>query len=67
MLYVTTPFGEIMLLKEKIKACQIKIADHVLDVTLLVLDIIYFDVILGMNWLFANHASIDSSRKEVVG
>ena len=56
-----------MLLKEKIKACQIKIADHVLDVTLLVLDIIYFDVILGMNWLFANHASIDSSRKEVVG
>ena len=25
-----------------------------------------FDVILGMDWLAANHASIDCSRKEVV-
>ena len=36
-----------MLSKEKIKACQIEIADHVLDVTLLVLDMQDFDVILG--------------------
>ena len=25
-----------------------------------------FDVILGMDWLAANHASIDCSRREVV-
>ena len=25
-----------------------------------------FDVIWGMNWLYANHANIDYSRKEVV-
>ncbi|KAL0537066.1 hypothetical protein IC582_026036 [Cucumis melo] len=37
-----------------------------LDVTLLVLDMQDFDVILGMDWLSANHASIDCSRKEVV-
>ncbi|KAL0553615.1 hypothetical protein IC582_007515 [Cucumis melo] len=54
-----------MLSKEKVKACQIEIAGHVIEVTLLVLDMLDFDVILGMDWLAANHASIDCSRKEV--
>ncbi|KAL0537626.1 hypothetical protein IC582_026609 [Cucumis melo] len=56
---------ECMLSKEKVKACQIEIAGHVIEVTLLVLDMLDFDVILGMDWLAANHASIDCSRKEV--
>lgn len=38
---------------------------HVLDVTLLVLDMHDFDVILDMDLLDANHASIDCSSKEV--
>ncbi|TYK25733.1 pol protein [Cucumis melo var. makuwa] len=54
-----------MLSKEKVKACQIEIADHVIEVTLLVLDMLDFDVILGMDWLASNHASIDCSRKKV--
>ncbi|KAL0549335.1 hypothetical protein IC582_013816 [Cucumis melo] len=54
-----------MLSKEKVKACQIEIAGHVIEVTLLVLDMLDFDVILGMDWLAANHASIDCSHKEV--
>ncbi|KAL0546149.1 hypothetical protein IC582_016055 [Cucumis melo] len=54
-----------MLSKEKVKACQIEIAGHVIEVTLLVLDMLHFDVILGMDWLAANHASIDCSSKEV--
>ncbi|KAL4026341.1 hypothetical protein IC575_014770 [Cucumis melo] len=66
MLSVSTPSGEVMLSKDKIKACQVEIANHVLDVTLLVLDMRDFNVILGMNWLSANHASIDCSCKEVV-
>ncbi|KAA0025445.1 Transposon Ty3-I Gag-Pol polyprotein [Cucumis melo var. makuwa] len=53
-----------MLSKEKIKACQIEIASHIIDVTLLVLDMHDFDVILGMDWQAANHASIDCSRRE---
>ncbi|TYK23816.1 ty3-gypsy retrotransposon protein [Cucumis melo var. makuwa] len=44
---------------------EIEIAGHVIEVTLLVLDMLDFDVILGMDWLVANHASIDCSRKEV--
>ncbi|KAL0551527.1 hypothetical protein IC582_010616 [Cucumis melo] len=65
VLSVSTPSGECMLSKEKVKACQIEIAGHVIEVTLIVLDMLDFDVILGMNWLAANHASIDCSRKEV--
>ncbi|KAL4037976.1 hypothetical protein IC575_001579 [Cucumis melo] len=37
-----------------------------LDVTLLVLDMQDFDVILGMDWLSANHTSIDCFGREVV-
>ncbi|KAL0561571.1 hypothetical protein IC582_002005 [Cucumis melo] len=65
VLSVSTPSGECMLSKEKVKACQIEIAGHVIEVTLLVLDMLDFDVILGMDWLAANHARIDCSRKEV--
>ncbi|KAL4021638.1 hypothetical protein IC575_020444 [Cucumis melo] len=65
VLSVSTPSRECMLSKEKVKACQIEIAGHVIEVTLLVLDMLDFDVILGMDWLAANHASINCSRKEV--
>ncbi|KAA0039195.1 gag protease polyprotein [Cucumis melo var. makuwa] len=58
VLSVSTP-SEVLLSKEKIKACRVEIANHVLDVTLLVLDMQDFDVILGMDWLSANHSSID--------
>ncbi|KAA0047627.1 gag protease polyprotein [Cucumis melo var. makuwa] len=66
VLSVSTPSGESMLSKEKIKACQIEIASHAIDATLLVLDMHNFDVILGMNWLAANHDSIDCFLREVV-
>ncbi|KAA0043250.1 gag protease polyprotein [Cucumis melo var. makuwa] len=66
ILFVSTPSGEVMLSKDKIKACQVENANHVLDVTLLVLDMQDFDVILSMDWLSSNHASIDCFRKEVV-
>ncbi|KAL0556479.1 hypothetical protein IC582_004993 [Cucumis melo] len=65
VLSVSTPSGECMLSKEKVKPCQIEIAGHVIEVTLLVLDMLDFEVILGMDWLAANHANIDCSRKEV--
>ncbi|TYK23510.1 retrotransposon protein, putative, Ty3-gypsy subclass [Cucumis melo var. makuwa] len=62
VLSVSTPSGEVLLSKEKIKACQVEIANHMLDVTLLVLDIRDFDVILGMDWLSANHATMKASK-----
>ncbi|KAA0037369.1 pol protein [Cucumis melo var. makuwa] len=66
VLSVSTPSGEVLLSKEQIKACRVEIANHMLDVTLLVLDMQDFDVILGMDWLSANHANIDCFGKEVV-
>ncbi|KAA0054800.1 reverse transcriptase [Cucumis melo var. makuwa] len=66
VLSVSTPSGEVLLSKEKIKAYRVEIANHMLDVTLLVLDMQDFDVILGMDWLSANHANIDCFGKEVV-
>ncbi|TYK02364.1 gag protease polyprotein [Cucumis melo var. makuwa] len=66
VLSVSTLSGEVLLSKEKIKACRVEIANHMLDVTLLVLDMQDFDVILGMDWLSANHANIDCFGKEVV-
>ncbi|KAA0055570.1 gag protease polyprotein [Cucumis melo var. makuwa] len=66
ILFVSTSSGEVMLSKDKVKACQVEIVNHVLYVTLMVLDMQDFDVILGMDWLSVNHASIDCSRKEVV-
>ncbi|KAA0057117.1 ty3-gypsy retrotransposon protein [Cucumis melo var. makuwa] len=66
VLFVSTPSGEVMLSKEKIKACQVGVVNHMLDVTLLVLDMQDFDVILRMDWLSANHANIDCFRKEVI-
>ena len=62
---ISTLFGEIMLAKKKIKTCQVEIENSVLEVTLIVLNMSDFDVIIGMDWLAANHASIDCSHKEV--
>ncbi|TYJ97415.1 ty3-gypsy retrotransposon protein [Cucumis melo var. makuwa] len=44
VLFVSTPPEEVLLSKEKIKACRVEIANHMLDVTLLVLDNQDFDV-----------------------
>ncbi|XP_038886757.1 uncharacterized protein LOC120076880 [Benincasa hispida] len=65
-LFISTPSGEIMLATEKIKACQVKVENRALDVTLIILDMRDLDVILSMDWLAANHASIDCFRKEVI-
>lgn len=47
-------------------AYQIEIENHVLDVTQVILDMRDFNVIIGMDWLSINHASINCSCKIVV-
>ena len=49
VLSMSTPSGEIMLTNEKVRACQIEIANRALEVTLLVLNMRDFGVILGMD------------------
>ncbi|KAL4013021.1 hypothetical protein IC575_025173 [Cucumis melo] len=62
VLSVSTPSGEVLLSKEKIKACRVEIVNHMLDVTLLVLDMQDFDVILGMDWLSATVLVISAMK-----
>ncbi|KAA0043302.1 gag protease polyprotein [Cucumis melo var. makuwa] len=47
ILFISTPSREVMLSKDQIKTCQVKVANHVLDMALLVLDMQNFNVILG--------------------
>ncbi|GAV65875.1 RVP_2 domain-containing protein [Cephalotus follicularis] len=47
------------------KSCDLILCDRMMLVDLVPLAILKFDVILGMDWLSANHASVDCFKKEV--
>ena len=61
-----TPIGVSMEAIGRVKDCQLCVSNNTMDVTLIVSDIANFDVILGMEWLAKNHASIDCFNEEVV-
>ena len=65
-LSVDTPTGVSMEAFERVKDCHLRVLNHTMDVTLIVLDMTNFDVVLGMKWLAKNHAFIDCFNKEVV-
>ncbi|PSR88443.1 Transposon Tf2-6 polyprotein [Actinidia chinensis var. chinensis] len=58
--------GDVVVVEEVYKECVLKIGDKELLVDLMPLSIHDFDLILGMDWLAAYHASIDYFKKEVV-
>ena len=53
------------MLDSLLSACEVEIAGRKLAVELLVLPLLEFDVILGMDWLGRYEALIDCSRKRV--
>ena len=63
--YVATPVGESLLVKYVHKSCEIFVADRKTIANLIVLDLLEFDVILGMDWLAAYHATLDCHLKMV--
>ena len=52
--------------RDRIKNGQVIVANQTLSVDLIVVNMTDFDVILGMDWLVENRASIDYCKKEVV-
>ncbi|XP_073223506.1 uncharacterized protein [Cicer arietinum] len=64
-LVVATPVGGNLLAKSVYHSCDITIDGKVLPVDLLVIDLIDFDVILGMDWLVFHHATLDCHNKVV--
>ena len=65
VLYVSTPSGRTMIVASIYRACVVVIGGVELLVDLMPLTMAHFDVILGMDWLAANHASINYVSKSV--
>lgn len=55
--------GEVLMIDKGIKGCPLKFDGHSLLVDLLVLDMSKFNIILGLDWLSKNNASIDYRAK----
>ena len=62
---MSTPVGESIVAKRVYRNCPIMLPNRVSYVDLVELDMLDFDIILGMDWLHACFASIDC-RKRVV-
>ncbi|XP_028065034.1 uncharacterized protein LOC114268123 [Camellia sinensis] len=65
VLCVSSPTGESIVCASIYFACEILIEDVRVDANLLPLDMTYFDIILGMDWLSKYHATIDCVSKQV--
>ena len=64
-LTVLTPVGEVYLINRFLFGCGVHIGDETFLVDLVELEILEFDVILGMDWLSAHHAVLDCFNKVV--
>ncbi|GAV83690.1 RVP_2 domain-containing protein [Cephalotus follicularis] len=64
-LAVETPSDNTLVADKVHKSCDLMLCDRMMLVDLVPLAILKFDVILGMDWLLANHASVDCFKKEV--
>ncbi|GAV67822.1 zf-CCHC domain-containing protein/RVP_2 domain-containing protein [Cephalotus follicularis] len=62
---IETPSGNTLVADKVHKSCDLKICDRKMLVNLVPLAILNFDVILGMDWISTNHASVDCFKKEV--
>ncbi|XP_028100871.1 uncharacterized protein LOC114300186 [Camellia sinensis] len=66
VLCVSSHSGESMVCASIYFACEILIRDVWVDANLLPLDMAYFDIILGMDWLSKYYATIDCVSKQVM-
>ncbi|KAJ1415228.1 Retrotransposon gag domain [Sesbania bispinosa] len=64
-LAVTTPVGEILLADCVYRSCVVSIQGKELFANLIALDMVDFDVILGMDWLASHYATLDCHNKLV--
>ncbi|XP_070004991.1 uncharacterized protein [Nicotiana sylvestris] len=63
--YMSTPMGNSIVLDHVYRACMVVIWGLETHVDLLLLDMVDFDVILGMDWLSPYHATLDCYAKTV--
>ena len=65
-LVVLIPIGEVYSVSKVLRECEVQIEKEIFSANLVVLDILEFDVILGMDWLSSNHAVLDCYEKTVM-
>ena len=64
-LHVSSPLGTWMSVDLICRDCELEIFGILLTVDLRVMDMLEFDVILGMDWLTAHRVVIDYDRKRI--
>ena len=62
---VSTPVGDSIVAQKVYKKYPITVLYRVLLADLIELDMVDFDVILGMDWLYSSYASIDCRTRVV--
>ncbi|XP_028093564.1 uncharacterized protein LOC114293648 [Camellia sinensis] len=65
MLYVSSPLGESMICATIYLACELQLGDSQVYANLLPLDMTYFDIVLGMDWLNEYGAIIHCLTKQI--
>ena len=65
-LYVSSPLGIRARIGMICRGCELEISGIILTVDLRVMDMLEFDVILGMDWLTAYRVVIDYERMRVI-
>nr|XP_025884581.1 uncharacterized protein LOC112940524 [Solanum lycopersicum] len=63
--HVSTPIGEFLVVDQVLRSCLVTIQGYDTRADLIMLDMIDFDVILGMDWLSPYHAVLDCYAKTV--
>ena len=58
-LTISTPLGETIEVKYMYRACVVEVKGRVLPADLIELAVLDFDVILGMDWLCDNYATLN--------
>ncbi|KAH0660902.1 hypothetical protein KY289_029650 [Solanum tuberosum] len=64
-IHVSTPVGESLVVDQVLRSCLVTIQGCDTRVDLILLDMVDFDVILGMDWLSPYHAVLDCYAKTV--
>ncbi|WMV08847.1 hypothetical protein MTR67_002232, partial [Solanum verrucosum] len=62
---VSIPVGEFVIVEKVYRSCLVTFVGGETYVDLIILDMVDFDVILGMTWLFPNFAILDCNAKTV--
>ena len=61
--YVSTPVGESVVVTYVFHACSVLFVSYQIWADLIILDMLDFDVILGMTWLFPYHTILNCNAK----